>query len=110
MSHRNWITILRVTLIVTIALIAFLSIRYSAEIKNRQLVLEDHLASHYSISEETYSVDGALSLKGYFYDLTFNDEPGTNYTFHVKQTSNGHDIEYKKAEGDAPLRASTFDR
>ena len=71
MPKRNWETILRFTLVVTITAATFLYVRYSTEIKERERALEQYLATHYNISAETYSIDGTLSLSGYIYDLTF---------------------------------------
>lgn len=108
MSKRNWETAVRTTLVMTLALATLLYVRYSTEIEERERALEQHLATHYNISTDTYSVDGTLSLSGYVYDLTFTDEPDAAYTFQVKQTPDGHHVTFKQADGERPERATTF--
>lgn len=108
MPRRNWNTIVRSTLVVAIALMTFLYIRYDAEMKERERALEEYLATHYNIPEQTYSLDGTLGRDGYVYDVTFRDEPDTDYTFRVTKSVDGHQIEYKTATGLAPSRVSTF--
>lgn len=108
MSKRNWETIVRTTLVMTIALATFLYVRYSNEIEERERALEQHLTTHYNISADTYSIDGTLSLSGYVYDLTFEDEPDASYTFHVKQATDGHHVKFAQADGEQPARVTTF--
>lgn len=108
MPRRNWNSLVRSTLFVTIALAAFLYVRYDAEIKEREHALESYLATHYNIPEQTYSLDGALGFSGYVYDVTFRDEPDADYSFRVTKAVDGHRIEYKAAVGASPSRVSTF--
>ncbi|WP_214709741.1 MULTISPECIES: hypothetical protein [unclassified Exiguobacterium] len=108
MPKRNWETILRFTLVVTITAATFLYVRYSTEIKERERALEQYLATHYNISAETYSIDGTLSLSGYVYDVTFEDEPGVAYTFQVEQAADGHRVKFERADGKQPDRVATF--
>lgn len=108
MSKRNWATIVRTTLVALIALTTFLYVRYSTELAERERALEQHLATHYNISEDTYSIDGTLSLSGYIYNLTFEDEPDAAYTFQVKQATDGHHVKFEQADGERPARVTTF--
>ncbi|UTT43191.1 hypothetical protein [Exiguobacterium aurantiacum] len=108
MPKRNWETIFRTTLVVTITLATFLYVRYSTEIEERERALEQHLATHYNISTDTYSIDGTLSLSGYVYDLTFEDEPDAAYTFQVEQAADGHRVKFEQADGKQPARVATF--
>lgn len=108
MAKRNWETIVRTTLVMTIAVSTFLYIRYSTEIEKRERALEQHLVTHYNISTDTYSIDGSLSLSGYVYDLTFEDEPDATYAFQVEQTADGHRVKFEQAAGKQPARIATF--
>lgn len=109
MPKRNWEMIVRTTLVMTIAVSTFLYIRYSTEIEKREYALEQHLATHYNISTDTYSIDSSLSLRGYIYNLTFEDEPDAAYTFQVEQAAGGHRVKFEQAAGKQPARVSTFD-
>lgn len=108
MAKRNWERIFRSTLVVTLTLATFLYVRYSSEIEERERALEQHLATYYNISADTYSIDGTLSLSGYIYDLTFEDEPDAAYTFQVEQAANGHRVKFERADGKQPARIDTF--
>ncbi|TCI30013.1 hypothetical protein EVJ33_07690 [Exiguobacterium sp. SL-10] len=108
MPTRNWETILRSTLVVTITLATFLYVRYSTEIEERERALEQYLTTHYNIPADTYSIDGSLSLSGYVYDLTFEDEPDAAYTFQVEQAADGHRVKFEQADGEQPARVTTF--